>query len=152
MNKELTPKEQKFAELCVTLGNQTEAYRQAYNVSNPDADWLTSKASHLVAKDNIRATIEKLKGDLSETHGIDRAFILQGYLQIISDADYTFQLGADNTLTKEDKQAFYRIMNQTKNTDKIRALEAISKMMGLNEPEVVEHKHTIKTHTTSWNT
>jgi phage terminase small subunit len=152
MDKELTPKEQKFAELCVTLGNQTEAYRQAYNVSNPDADWLTSKASHLVAKDNIRATIEKLKGELSETHGIDRAFILQGYLQIISDADYTFQLGADNTLTKEDKQAFYRIMNQTKNTDKIRALEAISKMMGLNEPEVIEHKHTIKTHTTSWNT
>ena len=152
MEKELTPKEQKFAELCVTLGNQTEAYRQAYNVTNPDADWLTSKASHLVAKDNIRATIEKLKGELSTTHGIDRAFILQGYLQIISDADYTFQLGADNTLTKEDKQAFYRIMNQTKNTDKIRALEAISKMMGLNEPEVVEHKHTIKTHTTSWNT
>jgi phage terminase small subunit len=137
MSKELTPKEQKFAELCVTLGNQTEAYRQAYNVTNPDADWLTSKASHLVAKDNIRATIEKLKGELSETHGIDRAFILQGYLQIISDADYTFQLGADNTLTKEDKQAFYRIMNQTKNTDKIRALEAISKMMGLK---------------TSWNT
>ena len=152
MYKELTPKEQKFAELCVTLGNQTEAYRQAYNVTNKDAEWLTSKASHIAAKDNVRATIQKLKGELSETHGIDRAFILQGYLQIISDADYTFQLGADNTLTKEDKQAFYRIMNQTKNTDKIRALEAISKMMGLNEPEVVEHKHTIKTHTTSWNT
>ena len=81
---------------------------------------------------------------------IDRAFILQGYLQIISDADYTFQLGADNTLTKEDKQAFYRIMNQTKNTDKIRALEAISKMMGLNEPEVIEHKHTVKTYKTNW--
>ncbi len=150
MNKELTPKEQKFAELCVTLGNQTEAYRQAYNVSNPDADWLTSKASHLVAKDNIRATIEKLKGELSTTHGIDRAFILQGYLQIISDADYTFQLGADNTLTKEDKQAFYRIMNQTSNKDKLRAYEAISKMMGLNEPEVVEHNHIVKTYKTNW--
>jgi len=24
MNKELTPKEQKFAELCVSLGNQTD--------------------------------------------------------------------------------------------------------------------------------
>ena len=99
---------------------------------------------------NIKLTINKLKGELSETHGIDRAFILQGYLQIISDADYTFQLGADNTLTKEDKQAFYRIMNQTKNTDKIRALEAISKMMGLNEPEVIEHKHTVKTYKTNW--
>jgi phage terminase small subunit len=147
-----TPKEQKFAELYVTLGNASEAYRQAYNVTTTNLDTIKAKASKLLAKDNISTTIEKLKGELSETHGIDRAFILQGYLQIISDADYTFQLGADNTLTKEDKQAFYRIMNQTKNTDKIRALEAISKMMGLNEPEVVEHKHTIKTHTTSWNT
>lgn len=145
-----TPKEQKFAELYVTLGNASEAYRQAYNVTTTNLDTIKAKASKLLAKDNISTTIEKLKGELSETHKIDRAFILQGYLQIISDADYTFQLGADNTLTKEDKQAFYRIMNQTKNTDKIRALEAISKMMGLNEPEVIEHKHTVKTYKTNW--
>ena len=150
MNKELTPKEQKFAELCVSLGNQTEAYRQAYNVSNKDAEWLTSKASHIAAKDNVRATIQNLKGEVSIQHGIDRAFILKGYLEIISDADYTFQLGADNTLSKEDKQAFYRVMNQTKNTDKLRALESIAKMMGLNEPEVVEHNHTVKTYKTNW--
>jgi len=150
MNKELTPKQQKFAELYVTLGNASEAYRQAYNVTTTNLDTIKAKASKLLAKDNISTTIGILKGELSETHGIDRAFILQGYLQIISDADYTFQLGADNTLTKEDKQAFYRIMNQTKNTDKIRALEAISKMMGLNEPEVIEHKHTVKTYKTNW--
>ena len=150
MNKELTPKEQKFAELCVSLGNQTEAYRQAYNVTNKDAEWLTSKASHIAAKDNVRATIQKLKGEVSIQHGIDRGFILKGYLEIISDADYTFQLGADNTLTAEDKQAFYRIMNQTNNKDKLRAYEAISKMMGLNEPEVVEHKHILKTYKTNW--
>jgi len=150
MNKELTPKEQKFAELCVTLGNQTEAYRQAYNVTNKDAEWIKVKASQIASKDNIRLTIEKLKGELSKTHGIDRAFILKGYLEIISDADYTFQLGADNTLTKEDKQAFYRIMNQTSNKDKLRAYEAISKMMGLNEPEVVEHNHVVKTYKTNW--
>ena len=150
MDKELTPKEQKFAELCVTLGNQTEAYRQAYNVSNKDAEWLTSKASHIAAKDNVRATIQNLKGEVSIQHGIDRAFILKGYLEIISDADYTFQLGADNTLSKEDKQAFYRVMNQTKNTDKLRALESIAKMMGLNEPEVVEHNHIVKTYKTNW--
>ena len=88
MDKELTPKEQKFAELCVSLGNQTEAYRQAYKPAK--------------------------------------------------------------TLSKEDKQAFYRVMNQTKNTDKLRALESIAKMMGLNEPEVVEHNHTVKTYKTNW--
>ena len=150
MDKELTPKEQKFAELCVTLGNQTEAYRQAFKPTKKDAEWLRINASQLANQTNIALTIQKLKGEVSVQHGIDRAFILQGYLQIISDADYTFQLGADNTLTKEDKQAFYRIMNQTKNTDKIRALEAISKMMGLNEPEVIEHKHTVKTYKTNW--
>lgn len=146
----MTPKEQKFAELYVTLGNASEAYRQAYNVTTTNLDTIKAKASKLLAKDNISTTIGILKGELSKTHGIDRSFILKGYLEIISDADYTFQLGADNTLTKEDKQAFYRIMNQTKNTDKIRALEAISKMMGLNEPEVIEHKHTVKTYKTNW--
>jgi len=150
MDKELTPKEQKFAELCVTLGNQTEAYRQAFKPTKKDAEWLRINASQLANQTNIALTIQKLKGEVSVQHGIDRAFILKGYLEIISDADYTFQLGADNTLTKEDKQAFYRIMNQTKNTDKIRALEAISKMMGLNEPEVIEHKHTVKTYKTNW--
>ena len=152
MNKELTPKEQKFAELCVSLGNQTEAYRQAFKPTKKDAEWLRINASQLANQTNIALTIQKLKGEVSVQHGIDRGFILKGYLEIISDADYTFQLGADNTLSKEDKQAFYRVMNQTKNTDKLRALESIAKMMGLNEPEVVEHNHIIKTHTTSWNT
>jgi phage terminase small subunit len=150
MNKELTPKEQKFAELCVSLGNQTEAYRQAFKPTKKDAEWLRINASQLANQTNIALTIQKLKGEVSVQHGIDRAFILKGYLEIISDADYTFQLGADNTLSKEDKQAFYRVMNQTKNTDKLRALESIAKMMGLNEPEVVEHNHTVKTYKTNW--
>lgn len=150
MNKELTPKEQKFAELCVSLGNQTEAYRQAYKPTKKDAEWLRINASQLANQTNIALTIQNLKGEVSVQHGIDRAFILKGYLEIISDADYTFQLGADNTLSTEDKQAFYRVMNQTKNTDKLRALESIAKMMGLNEPEVVEHMHIVKTYKTNW--
>ena len=150
MNKELTPKEQKFAELCVSLGNQTEAYRQAFKPAKKDAEWIRINASQLANQTNIALTIQNLKGEVSVQHGIDRAFILKGYLEIISDADYTFQLGADNTLTAEDKQAFYRIMNQTNNKDKLRAYEAISKMMGLNEPEVVEHKHILKTYKTNW--
>ena len=150
MSKELTPKEQKFAELCVSLGNQTEAYRQAFKPTKKDAEWLRINASQLANQTNIALTIQNLKGEVSVQHGIDRGFILKGYLEIISDADYTFQLGADNTLSKEDKQAFYRVMNQTKNTDKLRALESIAKMMGLNEPEVVEHNHTVKTYKTNW--
>jgi hypothetical protein len=52
MYKELTPKEQKFAELCVSLGNQTEAYRQAYKPSLiKDAEWIKVNASQLANQD-----------------------------------------------------------------------------------------------------
>jgi LPS O-antigen subunit length determinant protein (WzzB/FepE family) len=146
----LTPKEQNFAELCISLGNQTEAYRQAYKPSNSEAEWLRIQASKLVTRPNINLTIQNLKLQAAKSHGIDRAFIVNGYLEIISDADYTFKLGKDNTLSKDDAKAFYRIMNQTKNTDKIRAMENLAKMLGLNAPEEVNHTHTIKTYKTNW--
>ena len=59
----LTPKERKFAELCVTLGNQSEAYRQAYDVTDKDATWVKVRASELANKSNIKVTIEEIKGD-----------------------------------------------------------------------------------------
>jgi len=141
--KKLTPKQEKFANLYVELGNASEAYRKAYDVSNPDADWIASKASHILSEDNIRTRVEELRNEVKEEHKIDRSFIVKGLLEIISDADYTFKLGKDNTLSKEDGKAFYRLMNQTKNTDKLRALEQLAKMLGLNEPDRVET--TIKT-------
>ena len=148
--KKLTVKEQNFAELCVSLGNQTEAYRQAYDVTNKDAEWIKVKASQIASKDNIRLTIENLKKETSKQHGIDREFIINGLLEIISDVDYTFKLGKDKTLSKEDSKAFYRIMQQTKNTDKLRALETLAKMLGLNEPEKIDHTVEIKPFKTKW--
>ena len=148
--KKLTVKEQNFAELCVSLGNQTEAYRQAYNPSDKDADWINAEAYKKTKLPHISHTIGILKKEASESHGVDRAFIIQGYLEIVSDADYTFKLGKDNQLSKEDKQAFFRIMQQTKNTDKLRALESLAKMLGLNEPERIDTTITIKPHDTKW--
>jgi hypothetical protein len=146
----MTPKEQKFAELYVTLGNASEAYRQAYNVTTTNLDTIKAKASKLLAKYNISTTIENLKAETSKQHGIDREFIINGLLEIISDVDYTFKLGKDKTLSKEDSKAFYRIMQQTKNTDKLRALETLAKMLGLNEPEKIDHTHEIKPFKTRW--
>ena len=120
------------------------------NVIEATADWIKVKASQIASKDNIRLTIDNLKAEASKAHGIDREFIINGLLEIISDVDYTFKLGKDKTLSKEDSKAFYRIMQQTKNTDKLRALESLAKMLGLNEPEKIEHKHTITKHDTKW--
>ena len=146
--KELTPKQEKFCNLYIKLGNASEAYRQAYEVTNKQADWIASKASHYLAQDNIRTRVAELQEQTKQKHSIDRDYIIKGLLEIISDVDYTFNLGKDSKLTKEDSKAFYRIMQQTKNTDKLRALETLAKMLGLNEPEQLDVN--IKSFKTNW--
>ena len=147
--KKLTPKQEKFANLYVELGNASEAYRQAYDVKpTTSIETIKVNASKLLSDTNISLTIEELRNEVKEEHCITRSFIIKGLLEIISDADYTFNLGKDNKLTKEDGKAFFRIMQQTKNTDKLRALEQLAKMRGLNEPEKHEHKDT--SHNTTW--
>ena len=148
MNK-LTPKQEKFCNLYIETGNASEAYRSSYNVSSDTTDnSIHVNASKLLANANVTLRVNELKEATQEKHGIDRAFIINGYLEIISDADYTFKLGKDNKLSKEDKQAFFRIMQQTKNTDKLRALESLAKMLGLNEPD--EIKVSVEVIKTKW--
>ena len=139
--KKLTPKQEKFANLYVELGNASEAYRKSYNVkASTTTESVNVQASTLLTNLNISLRVAELQEAVKETHSITRDYIVKGLLEIISDADYTFNLGKDSKLTKDDSKAFYRIMQQTKNTDKLRALETLAKMLGLNEPEKHEHK------------
>jgi hypothetical protein len=142
---DLTDKQIKFCNLYIELGSGADAYRQAYNVKATTKNETCANNAYKLLQDNdIITTVEELRVKTSKQHGIDRAFIIKGLLEIISDADYTFNLGKDNKLTKEDGKAFYRIMQQTKNTDKLRALEQLAKMLGLNEPDKSEVKQTIE--------
>ena len=148
MNK-LTPKQEKFANLYVELGNASEAYRQAYDVGVDTAEGtINVKASRLLKESKISLRVAELQESVKETHSITRDYIVKGLLEIISDADYTFNLGKDSKLTKDDSKAFYRIMQQTKNTDKLRALETLAKMLGLNEPEKIDLN--VKSFKTNW--
>ena len=141
----LTPKQEKFCNLYIELGNASEAYRQSYEVrETTKAETCQNNAYKLLQDNEIITRLEELKKQTAQEHGIDRAFIINGLLEIISDADYTFKLGKDNELSKNDSKAFYRLMNQTKNTDKLRALETLTKMLGLNEPERQENKVSIE--------
>lgn len=140
MNK-LTPKQESFCQLYIELGNASEAYRQSYNVrENTTEGTINVKSSRMLKESKISLRVAELRDSVKQEHKIDRDYIVKGLLEIISDADYTFKLGQDAKLTKEDSKAFYRIMQQTKNTDKLRALETLAKMLGLNEPEKFEHK------------
>jgi len=139
----MTDKQERFCNLYIELGNGAEAYRRAYNVKkSTKSETCQNNAYKLLQNNDIITRVEELRKETANKHEIDRDFIVKGLLEIISDADYTFKLGKDNTLSKEDSKAFFRIREQTKNTDKLRALEQLAKMLGLNAPQ--EHKHEIR--------
>jgi len=131
----LTPKQEKFAQLYVSLGNASEAYRQSYDVKDKQADWIASKASHILAEDNIKTRVEEIKGDTAKDHSVTRKDIVRMLFEIITDVDDTFDLAKLVDADKDERSRFFRMMQQTKNSDKLRALEQLTKMLGLNEPE-----------------
>ena len=147
--KPLTPKQEKFANLYVELGNASEAYREAFDVKEDTPDtsiWVM--ASRELSKIKVRLRVNEIKSELAKDFKINREYIVMGLLDVINDSEDTFDLGKLRDLDKEEKARFFRMMNQTKNTDKLRALEQLAKMLGLNEPDKVETKDT--SHKTTW--
>ena len=145
MSKELTIKERKFAELVVELGNQSEAYRQAYNVTNKDAEWVRINASKLMTDTNIKLTINELKKQTAEQHSINREWIVQKYIGMVETFEEIKALMKKEKLTKTDKEKIYAMSNSglLKGSDAKGALDSLAKMLGMNEPEKIKQEQKI---------
>ena len=66
----LTDKKERFCQLVVELGNNSNAYRGAYNASNMKAETIHKRASELMSDGAIKGRIEELRGSAREAHGI----------------------------------------------------------------------------------
>ena len=64
--KALTNKQEKFAIEVVRTGNQSEAYRRAYDAGNMTSKSITEKASELAARVNIAERISELRKEAVE--------------------------------------------------------------------------------------
>ena len=148
MPSKLTPKQEKFAQLYVSLGNASEAYRQSYDVDKSKPETVTENASRLLADSNVLARVEEIKGDTAKDHSVTRKDIVRMLFEIITDVDDTFDIAKLVDADKDERSRFFRMMQQTKNSDKLRALEQLTKMLGLNEPDKIETKDT--SHKTEW--
>ena len=141
--KKLTPKQEKFANLYVELGNASEAYRQAYDVSKDTTDESVRVLAYReLNKVNVRLRVTEIQNNLGEQFNIKQGYVITQLLKVINSAEETFDLGKLKGLDKEETRRFFRMMNQTKNTDILRALEQLSKMLGLNAPQ--EHRHEVR--------
>jgi phage terminase small subunit len=62
----LTPKQENFCLAYMETGNASEAYRRAYGPGNMSDKTIWEKASHMLAKDKVRARVEELQAELRE--------------------------------------------------------------------------------------
>ena len=66
----LTPKQEKFCQLYIELGNASEAYRQAYGASKMKPETINTKAKELLKNGPITVRIKELKAEHKERHNI----------------------------------------------------------------------------------
>jgi phage terminase small subunit len=81
----LTIKQRRFAELYVELGNASEAYRQAYDVSEgTKTTTINTKAKELLKHGTVAVLISNLQKELALESKITRHLIVQKYLDLIN--------------------------------------------------------------------
>ena len=147
--KKLTDKQEKFAQLVVKLGNQSEAYRQAYDVKETTSEQVVyNEASKLATARYVSVRIEELREQTKKSHAIDRDRMVKYNLRLVEAWEELWELGKKEKKTKEDIQRFYLCKDLVKGSDYKSCLAEISKLTGLYQPEKVEVKDT--SHTTEW--
>ena len=66
---DLTPKQERFAQLYVELGNASEAYRQAYE-SKAKPESVHVSACRLLDDPNVTLRVQELKGEVIQRHRV----------------------------------------------------------------------------------
>jgi len=139
MKKKLTDKQERFSQLVVKYGNQSKAYREAYDVSGTTSDKVIhNEASKLMTNHDVTIRVEELREAGKERNKIDIDFITQGLLKIINDVDYTIDLAKLKSEDKVEVKKFYMMKEVNTGTDKLRAYDMLIKMYGLNTPDKIE--------------
>ena len=141
MAKKLTDKQEKFAQLVVKTGNQSEAYRLAYDVSDKGAEWIVVKASHLAAQDNISIRIEEIRNGLRERNKVDKDYIISKHKKMLAAWEQLMQLGNEDDISKEDRQRFYMLREMVKGSDYRGCLAELAKLTGEYAPTRTENKN-----------
>ncbi len=147
--KKLTVKQEKFSQLVVTLGNQSEAYRQAYDVSPTiKNETCQNNAYKLLQNNDVATRVEELRNKTKTKHNITRDKMVQYNLNMMEAWEELWTLAKKSDKTKEEVQRFYLCKELVKGSDYKSCAAEISKLTGLYEPEKREYKDT--SHSTQW--
>lgn len=145
----MTDKQELFAQLVVRYGNQSKAYREAYDVGE-DTKYSTVNvdSSKLMTDPNIILRVKEIREEHSVKHGVDTGWLIQNLKDVIEDVNYTIDLAKLKSGDSKEVKKFYMMKEVNTSTDKLRAIDMLSKLLGLNQPEKIDV--TIKEFKTNW--
>ena len=95
-------------------------------------------ASSVLNNVNVRLRVVELQNELGEKYKIRQGYVISNYIDIINDVNYTVDLAKLQSGDKAEVKKFYMMKEVNTVTDKIRAIEGLTKMLGLNEPDKIE--------------
>ena len=137
--KKLTPKQEKFCQLYVELGNASDAYRGSYDVKETTTkESVNVSASRLMADPKLTLRIDEIRANLKKANKIDKQWIIDQHQEIIDWYKELKQLAKQEDISDKDKKRVYMLKDLIKGSDFRGSLDSITKMLGLNEPEKVK--------------
>ncbi len=142
MAKKLTDKQEKFAQLVVKTGNQSEAYRLAYDVSKTTTpETISEEAYRLMKSPEVSLRVEEIRNGLIERNKVDKDYIISKHKKMLAAWEQLMALGNEDDISKEDRQRFYMLREMVKGSDYRGCLTELAKLTGEYAPTRTENKN-----------
>lgn len=126
----LTPKKKKFADEFIKCGNQSEAYRRAYNCKNMKPETITEAASKLMQDYDVTTRVKELQAKIDKKNVLTAQQLQEELTRYILDEKeeecIVIEANSDKSSTAR------RMTKKVQPKDKLKAIELLCKLAGYN--------------------
>lgn len=126
----LTPKKKKFADEFIKCGNQSEAYRRAYNCKNMKPETVTEAASKLMQDYDVSTRVQELQARIEKKNILSAQQLQEELTRYILDEKeeecIVIEANSDKSSTAR------RMTKKVQPKDKLKAIELLCKLAGYN--------------------
>lgn len=162
----LTPKQETFCQEYIKTGNQSEAYRRAYDASRMKETTINVKASQMLKEDKISIRVKQLQAEIKKRVKIEQDDILKELMGIsFYDARRLFDehnnikppseldlidgkvISSIKVVERTLKDGEKETSTEYKLNNKLSATDQINKILGHYAPEKREHSGEINVNT-----
>ena len=126
----LTPKKNKFAEEFIKCGNQSEAYRRAYNCKNMKPETVTEAASKLMQDYDVFTRVQELQEKVEKKNILSAQQLQEELTRYILDEKEEECIVTEGI--GEGCSQARKISKKVQPKDKLKAIELLCKLAGYN--------------------